>query len=1044
MERVWTFFLHKSQFTLLLTVAIIAFGLTAIISMPKESTPDVEMPIGVVVTVLPGANAEDVEKLVTNELEVPLKNNLEHVKNITSTSKSGVSTITVEFTADADIDDSIKKLKDEVDSAKVDLPDDATEPRIIQLDFTKEPVVTFAVAADVPQGMLLDLSKKIEDTFETLPGVASVDIHGVQAREVHVLVRKEALARYNLLITDVARAIAAQNVALPSGSVNLSGEEYAVRFEGDVDEPSAVAQLPIAAPGGVPLTVGDVATVIDGYEESRTLSRLSASGEPARPSFSVDIYKKPGAQITAVGEAVREELMVLQQPGEILDGVTVSVTFDRADMLADDLRTLGLSGLTTVLLVVGVLFIAIGWREALVAGFSIPLSFLMAFVGMNYAGNTINFVSLFALILSTGIIVDSAIVMVEGINTHYRHDAGDKLAAAVAAIRDYQSPLIAGTLTTVAVFVPLFNISGVTGEFIAAIPFTIIFVLMSSLFVALAITPLFASMMLAQRSHSTLADKRRELVARIRSKYERWLLHFLSDVRNTRALMWVMTIFFIVALTFPTLGAVRTIFFPAENSEYVFVEAELGSGAVLANTDQEMRKIEEIVYDSNIRGIQSFSTIIGQSSAFSNAFEGVRTDQKLGNILITLDTSSGVRSDDVVAALQEHLAGITTSDILVGQIDGGPPTGEPIVLTFYGDDLGALDTAARSAVALLETTPGTRNVTATTKDNSLEFALTLDRYKAISHGVTALTVAQALNTALAGNEATTIKLFGEDIPVRVQMDFSGRGIPESSDAVPVDALRYMPITLVQDPTGVANPEQALLGSFVNTALTESRTVVRHDNAERITKVSSKLADGANAREVTALFRARADKELTLPDGVRMEIGGENEDVDQSFTDMFVALAFGLTTMFAILVIQFNSFRHTRYVLLTVPLSLIGVFAGLLIMNKPLSFPSIMGFIALAGIVVNNAIILIDVMNREYHEHPDEPLEQVVVRAASSRLRPVILTAVTTVVGIMPLVFAAELWAPLAYSIIFGLSFATVITLVLIPSIYYRHLTRKVQ
>lgn len=1019
MGQFWTFFLRKSQFTLLLIVAIFVFGFVALISMPKESTPEVEMPMGIVMTTLPGASAEDVEKLVTNELELPLKNNLENVEKITSTSKNSTSQITVEFTADADLDTSIEDLKNEVDIAKINLPDDASEPRVIQLDFTKQPVITFAIAADVPHGVLLELSKKIEERFELLPEVSSVDIQGVQEREVEILVHKEALAEYGLLLPDVTRAIAAQNIALPSGSVNINGDDFSVHFQGDVTDPRVIASLPIAAPGGVPLTVGDIATVINGYEESVTISRLSAGGEPSRPSFSVDIYKKPSVQITAAGSAVRTELAALQEPGALLDNITVSITFDRADMLATDLRILGMSGLTTVLLVVSVLFLAIGAREALIAGIAIPLSFLMAFIGMNYAGNTINFVSLFALILSTGIIVDSAIVIVEGVNTHYRKDGANAFTAATAAVKDYAAPLTAGTLTTIAVFFPLFNISGVTGEFIAAIPFTIIFVLVSSLFIALAITPLLGSMLLTDRSYSALAQKRRSIVEAGKQRYERWMTRFLEDVKTTRTLARVMTMFFIVSLALPSIGAVRTIFFPSENSEYVFIEAELGSGAILENTDQEMRKLEEMVYSADLLGVKSFATIVGQSSAFSNVFEGVRTDAKFGNILLTLDPSIA-RSDETATRLQSYLADITSSSILVGQLDEGPPTGAPIALTFFGDNLAALDKAASDAADLLSTIPGTRNVTATTKDNSLNFTLSLDRARAIIYGVTPMSVAQTINIALAGTEVTSIKPFGEDIPVRIQMDLSGQGRAETSNTVSTDALRYLPISTVHDPSGMSASEQVLMGSFVSAALTESRTVIRHEGAERIAKVSSEIADGANAREITALFVERAAQELAIPEGVRMKVGGENEEVDQSFTDMFAALLFGLVTMFAILVIQFNSFRHTLYVLITVPLSLIGVFAGLLLMNRPLSFPSIMGFIALAGIVVNNAIILIDVMNQKRREaiaaaDGDESridLKRVVVAAASTRLRPVVLTAITTVVGIFPLVFAAEMWAHL--------------------------------
>ncbi len=1067
MFTLWSFFLKKTQFSILLAIALGLFGINAMIQMPKESTPTIEMPLAMVVTTLPGASAADIEKLITNELEEPLNNNLENIKKISSKSSSSVSSITVEFSATADVKDSIADLKTEIDKAKGELPDDASEPQIIQIDFTKEPILTFAVASDVPRGILLDLSEKLEYELEQVTGVSSVTIGGVQEREVHVLVKREALAKYGLLLTDISNAIAAQNIALPAGTITMNGTEYPVRFDGDVKNPNDIATLPIAAPGGIPLTVGDVATVIDGFAEPSTLSRLSLSGNPSNNSFTVDVFKKPNSQITEVGVLVKERLEALQAPGQLLDGVIVSLTFDRADMLSTDLTTLGKSGLTTVLLVMIVLFFAIGGREALVAGVAIPLSFFTAFIGLKATGNSLNFVSLFALILSTGIIVDSAIVVVEGINAHMRNDGIEqsKSRAAWKALKEYYSPLTAGTLTTVAVFAPLFTISGVTGEFIAAIPYTIIFVLLASLFVALAIIPVLGSMILKRTTgKSRLAIRRDAIIEKINMYYGTFLKSFLTDRRNSNTMLGIITIFFIASLSLPMFGAVQTIFFPSENSEYVFIETELSSGAALENTDQELRKIEEVIYSTD--GIKSFSVVAGKSSPFSNVFEGVRNDAKLGSILMTIDTDSKRTSKDVVEELQEKLKDITSSEILVGQMEEGPPVGAPITITFYGSDLEALDKVANDAQEILKNIPGTSGVSATTKDNAVEFVLDIDRHKSITSGVTALSLAQNINTALSGTEVTTIKLFGADIPVKLRLDFSGGESLAQANNTTIDSLRYMPVGTapILDQTS-----QVLLGSFVGTTLAQSRTIIRHEDAQRITRVTSKLRHGANAVLISAEFKKQALEKLTIPEGVIMKIGGENEEVDQSFADMGIALIMGMFAMFSILVIQFNSIRHTVYVLLTVPLSLIGVFIGLLIMDKPLSFPSIMGFIALSGIVVNNGIIMLDVINRKRTETPkqgfsveqsakldfatgtgtitqtpkqeinvyNEKLRDAIIEAATSRLRPVLLTAITTVVGIMPLVFAAEMWAPLAYSIIFGLTFATVLTLVLLPAIYYR-------
>ncbi len=1054
-------------------MSLIVFGILSLIQIPKESTPKIELPMAIIITSLPGASAYDVEQLITDKIEKTLDKNLENIKNIKSESRNDISKITVEFKIDTDIKKAIDELKDEIDKIKNDLPEDATEPEILKINFAKQPVLTFAIGAKVPQEALLYISKSLKKELEQLPDISKVEISGVPEREIYVLAKREKLAKYGLTLTDIANAIQAQNVTMPGGTLNTNNTEYTVRFDGDIKSIDEMSKIPILSVEKAPVTLREVATIIDGFSKPEIIVRTSINGSPSVNAFMVNVYKKADSQITSVGVSVKNKLKELQQPGGLLYGMSIVYSTDRAQMLYDDLFTLGTSGLVTVVLVMTILFATIGAREALLAGIAIPLSFLMSFIGLQMTGNSINFVSLFALILATGIIVDSAIVIVEGINTKIKQHSKStmpSLKSSWQTLKQYHAPLTSGTLTTIAVFIPLFTISGVTGEFISVIPYTIIFVLASSLFTALAIVPTLGVLFIKpHNTKSKFEHIRKTYISKINTIYERFLTDFLSDKRNSNTMIAIMIVLFVSALTLPIIGAIKVEFFPRENSKYVFIEIELDNNTSLEKTDLEIRKIEELIYD--VYGIKSFSAIAGQSSPFSDVFSGIRKDSKIGTIIINLNEKSGMKSVELINVLRTKLQNITTSDILVGQMEEGPPIGAPIVITFYGNDLQYLDDAANNAKAILENIYGTTAVKSTTKDNSSGFVITTDKLKSITNGVTPLSIARNIHTALSGTKATSIKLSETDIPVTVKMEFENSSIAPYSNHATIDVLRSLPLGTVSG-TQQANLNKSLIaGSFINAGLEQSRSVIKHENTKRISQVTGRLQNDANTKIVTDEFVMKMQEKKILPNDIYMKIGGENEEVDQSFADMFTALFMGIFAMFTILMVQFNSFKHTIYILLTVPLSLIGVFIGLLIMNKSLSFPAIMGFIALSGIVVNNGIILIDVINRKRAEFVEskkgpmitrkimsdfetgkcetkiekkydtvsetpEELRSIIIESAKSRLRPIILTVITTVSGILPLVFVAEIWAPLGYSVVFGLLFATVITLIILPAIYY--------
>jgi len=415
----WDFFIKNNKFAYLFLVALIAVGAYSIASIPRESTPEVEIPIGVVSVALPGAPASDVESLVTNEIERGLTS-LENVKKITSVSREGFASLVVEFNANADISDSVQDLKDQIDKIKTDLPEDAEEPVVSEIDYVDQPIMTIAMSGNLSDLELTNLSDQIERELENLAGVARVEKSGIRDREVTVIVNQESLQRFDLSLSEVTNAIRNANLTLPVGQIVNDGVSYNVAFEGDIVDTASIANIGVTSRGGQPIYIKDVAVVEDGLANVNLISRLSVDGNPSLSSVTFSVYKQSGGDITRIAAAVNNRVDELSQPEQILDNLTSVTILDAGRDIKTDLVRLSTSGLQTVTLVVLLLVFAIGWREGLLAGTAIPLSFLFGFIGLYFSGNTINFLSLFSLILGIGILVDSAIVMIEGINRKMR------------------------------------------------------------------------------------------------------------------------------------------------------------------------------------------------------------------------------------------------------------------------------------------------------------------------------------------------------------------------------------------------------------------------------------------------------------------------------------------------------------------------------------------------------------------------------------------------------------------------------------------------
>ncbi len=1027
----WEFFLKNSRFTYLLIASLILFGVYSAISIPKESAPEVVIPVGIVTTILPGAPASDVENLVTNEIERTLASSLTQVKSITSVSNESVSLITVEFEASADLDASIQDLKDAVDTVISDLPDNAEDPRVTQIDFVNQPITTISVSGSLSDAEFTQMSDKLESELESLTGVSKVEVQGVRTREITLITSPTALSRYDLTVSDVINGLRSANSTFPIGQIVTGDISYNVSFFGDIEDRSEVANIPIATRGGQPVYVRDIAIVDDGLSPSNSITRLSIDGKPSFTGASFDIYKQSGGDITKITKSVQEKLVELQAEGQLLHNLTIYTIQDAGADIAHDLKNLTSSGLQTVVMVMLVLVLMIGWREGLLAGLSIPLSFTIGFIGLYLSGNTINFISLFALILGIGVLVDAGIVMVEGINKNISdHPDWSKKEVTRKAVVDFASPITSGTLTTVAMFVGLFIVSGVTGQFISGIPFTLIFVLFASLLVAIGFIPLISSSFL-KGAKVILAESDLSAGEKINIKIQGWyrknIEKLITSKKGKKIFLTVIISLFFISLALIPAGLVKVVFFEQTDTPQIYIEIKLPEGSIKESTDLVVRQVEEVLY-KNKDIIEAHAVTVGSGSAFL----GGGKNEKLANITINLKDDRTITSTEFITKLRNEIPVIKGALITVSEPNNGPPTGSPIGVKLMGNDLIELDKAANLVADLLDEIVGVTNIQTSNTSNNIEYVLTLDKAKTAAAGLNPLVVSQTLRAAVYGTEATNLTTVNEDIPVVVRLNLTGNDQIDAAQTnrTTIDSLNNISIKNNQG-------DSIILSSLIVTSLRESSSAINHENQSRVVTVSADITASGNVIEINNELSKKIESSSQFPTDVSYAFGGEAEDSNQAFIELFLALIIGLVLMIAVLVLEFNSFRYTAYVLSIVPFSLIGILFGLAITGSALSFPSIMGFIALTGIIVNNSILLIDRMNEMRLKFPNKAIDTIVIDAAVSRLRPIILTSLTTIVGMVPLLYSDPIWVPLATAVIFGLTFSVIITLVLVPIIYDR-------
>ena len=1064
-------------------------GLASYNAIPKESFPEIEIPSIAVNTFYPGVSPTDVESLVTRKIEEEL-NTISGLKELTSTSIEGYSSVVAEFETSTNMDEALQKVRERVDLARPELPPDAEDPAIYEFNVDDFPMMQVNLAGGYGLVRLKEVGEELQDRLEAIPAVLRVDLRGGLEREVRVDVDLSRLQYYNVSFDDVLSAIRQENVNIPGGSIDVGGVKYLVRVDGEFDDPSLVGDLVVTTVDGRPIYVGDLAEVEFGFAERESYARLSDE-----PVITLDVVKRSGRNIIETADAVRAEIDAMRPL--LPPSTVVSITSDMSADIGDMVSSLQNNIISGLILIVGVLLFVLGLRTSIFVAISIPTSMFLTFVLLRVLGVTMNMVVLFSLILALGMLVDNAIVIVENIY-RFVEEGWDRRTAARKATGEVAVPVVAATATTLAAFTPLLFWPGLAGQFMRYLPLTLIVTLSSSLFVALVIVPTLCSFFLDPAGGRPRRQGRRRrgtilgvlgvglllvglanpltavLLAVVGGGL--WLLHArvlervgaafmahtyvrviawyegrLSWALDHRPLVLFGSVVALVGTMIVYGRFARPVeYFPEDvppRTLVVSVDAPVGTSAGV--TDGYARRLKADL--ASIEGLSDAETVVttvGAGGGGGGFMASGPSGPEAGRITVDMVEPQD-RSYDVFATLAEMQqrvgAELAGAEVRVDKIEEGPGSGPPVNIEIGGEDPQLLAALAGEAIDLIESAPVYSRLVGLESDMDdarAELRVEVDRERASLYGLSTNDVGFAVRGAINGLEAAKYRTGNDEFDIVVRLREEDR----------------RELTALDELTAIAEGTQVPLVSVAEWSVGKGYGSIRRKDMDRVATVSAEVASGQNPNAVLSEVRGvLADFAASLPPGYTLAFTGEQEEQQEAQAFLMGAFLIAVGLIAFILVSQFNSVVKPLIILSSVVMSTIGVLVGLLVFRMP--FVIIMtgvGVISLAGVVVNNAIVLIDYID-VLRRRDGLSCRDAVTMGGITRLRPVLLTAITTALGLVPLAIGlnfdffgffsslapeiywggeqAAWWSPMAVAVIVGIIFATFLTLILVPVLY---------
>ena len=1079
----------------LLTVFITLFGLIAYQSIPKERFPDIVIPTIYVQTIYPGTAPKDIENLVTKPIEKQIKS-IAGVKKVTSTSVQSYSAVVIEFNTDVDVPQAKQKVKDAVDKAKTDLPTDLPDDPIVQeIEFSEIPILFVNIAGDYDLATLKRYAEVLEDRIESMKEITRVDVVGALDRQIQINLDMYKMQAASVTTYDVMQAVKNENVTIPGGNVTMDEAQRSLSVSGEFKDVQTIQNLIIRSGSGAQVYLKDIADVRDGFKEQESYARLDHKNV-----ITLNVIKRSGMNLIESSDKIKAIIDDLRK-NELPDQLSIEVTGDQSRETRITLHDLINTIIIGFILVTIILMFFMGATNAIFVALSVPLSMFIAFLVLPSVGFTMNMIVLFAFLLGLGIVVDDAIVVIE--NTHRVYDGGKVpiKEAAKRAAGEIFLPVLSGTATTLAPFVPLAFWGGVIGKFMRFLPVTLIITLTASLVVAYIINPVFAVDFM---SHDHAPDQRKKrkrmlIVVGVMAAlafifyiagsfgmgnfiitlillylfYQFVLERAIRGFQNrtwpavqriyARFLVWalarpktilVSTVGLLFVAVFITAArSPKIVFFPKAEPNFIYVYASLPVGTKPATTDSIARLVEQRVYSVIGENNPIVESVITNVAVGANESRDDRSPYshkaKVGVGFVEFSQRNGESTAEYLDKIREATKGIPGVEIAVDQEENGPPTAKPITIEISGERFEDLVTTSQGLKRYLDSLaiPGVEEIKTDLQLNKPEVVIEIDRERANREGISTGQIGSEINLAVLGREVSRFRDANEDYPIVLRYAEKQRN--------DVERLRNIIITY-RDMNMGGRLRQVPLSSFADVKYTSTFSGIRRKNHKRVVTLSSNVLNGFNPNQVVGEIKKAAAIYAAVPKGVSVNLTGEAEEQAETGAFLGKALLISLGLILLILITQFNSIGRTLIILSEIIFSVIGVLLGQAIFDQDFSIVMTgVGIVALAGIVVRNGILLVEFTDI-LRERGDD-LKTAIVEAGRVRMTPVLLTATATILGMIPLAIGFNIdfvtmfteldpkiyfggdsvafWGPLSWTIVFGLSFATFITLILVPVMY---------
>jgi HAE1 family hydrophobic/amphiphilic exporter-1 len=1079
-------YVQNTRLVILVVLLIILSGIYSYTKIPRVLNPKINIPIVNIITMLPGASPDDIESLVTIPIEDSVSG-LDKVKTVTSSSQDSVSAVTLEFESGVDADKAKADVQSAVDSVST-LPANAQTPKVTKLDFENEPVWTFSLSSQNDTLSLVRFGKILRDNIKNLPSVDRVETTGLDDEEIQITIDQQKMASYGINSQTIMQLIQTTTGAQPAGSITTKNSSFVLSLDPTVTSVETLRKLKISLDNNTSVLLSSIATIQRRMKPDAAPAYLASKTQKPIETIRFDVYKTSSANITkAVADAKDEATRTTKLYGTKFIVSSVLNSGDEIDKQFFDLvRDL----LVTVALVFVTLFLFLGLRQAIVASAAIPLTFLFTFLVMNLTGISLSFIAFFSLLLSLGLLVDDTIVVISAVTAYYRTDKFTPLEAALLVWRDFSTAITTTTLTTVWAFVPLLLSTGIIGEFIKPIPIVVSSALLGSFIVAVFVTLPFIVLFL--NSHlpyrvvvlfrilgfilllvlfnAFLPNSKEALLAigaaivalfvffvlrirqkqkqnttktkpmkgenkilqelqnsfdhgiipfhKIEKKYRAIMDTILAKAANRRKTIGIVVIFSLFSFLLLPFGFVRNEFFPSSDENYLYLSLELPQGTQIQKTKQEMlsllNQLRTIPEVSFVTGTQKLGVDPGRG------FSGSGENTALLTLVLPERNQRKRSSMEISEALRTQYAQYAHGTISVVEVSGGPPAGSDLQIKLSGEDLKQIDAYANKIQAYMKKQSTINDPTKSIKSGTSKIVFVPDYQKLLDADITQDQVGQALRIYASG---FTLK---KDAKLQA-------GSNENQDIVLRIGVTPQSTNELNTVTISTKNGPVLLNSLGHFVLRPNPSLITREDGKRTISVSASVKKSASAQEENKKLEKFADS-LKLLDGYSWSTGGANEENQNSVNSIIMAMGLSFLLIIITMVLQFNSFRKALIVMLVIPLSISGVFIVFGLTQTPLSFPALIGVLALFGIVVKNAILIVDKINQNLKENM--PFAEAIADGAESRLEPIALTTFATIIGLTPITLSDPTWQGLGGAIIAGLFFSGSLMLFFIPVMYY--------